>query len=187
MPRNLDNAIAQRLFENHRQIIFVEIDFASAPIYVHSGFGEITLNGNFFYGVSAFGNISVRNEETQLNPQRLTLTLNGVDRRFINEIQENLNYQNRNVYIWKGLLDDNYNLIGTSAQLWYRGTTGNATITEEPGQSLSVAMEVNNFLAAWNRSANLRYNNKTWLNLYNGDTIMQYLIDSQGGKIWRGA
>jgi len=187
MPRDLDNTIAQRLFENYRQVILVEIDFASAPIYVHSGFGELLFNGNTYYGISAFGNISVRNEETQLNPQRLTLTLNGVDKRFINEIQENLNYQNRDVYIWKALLDDNYKLIGTSGQLWYRGTTGNATITEEPASTVSVSIDVNNFLAQWNRPSNLRYNNKTWVNLYPGDTIMQYLIDAQGGKVWRGA
>lgn len=187
MPRNLDNSIAQRLFENHRQLILVNIDLASAPIYMHSGFGEVLFKGNYYYGVSAFGSITVRTEEAQVNPQRITLTLSGADKRFINEIQENLNYQNRSVYIYKALVDDNYQLIGTQGQLWYRGTTGNATIDEQPGSTISVSLDVNNFLARWDRPSNLRYNTKTWAALYPGDTIMQYVVNTQGQKLWKAA
>lgn len=187
MPRNIDNSIQQRLFENHRQVVFVEIDFASAPIRVHSGFGEYLFNGNTFYGVSAFGSITVRSEDIQINPARITLGLTGVDNRFIQEIETYTNYQNRDVYIWKCLVDDNYQLIGSTGQLWYRGTTGNAVITEEPNNTLGVTIDVNNFLSLWNRPSNIRLNAKTHATLYPGDTIFQYLVDAQGGKVWRGA
>lgn len=186
MPRDLDNAIAQRLFENHRQLILVRIDFNN-PVYIHSGFGEVEFKGNTYYGISGFGHISVRTEETQLNPQRLSLTLNGADKRFINEIQEETNYQNRDVYIYKVLLDDNYKMVGTEGQLWYRGSTGNATINEQPDEKVNVVVEVNNFLSRWNRPSNLRYNTKTWENIYPNDTIMRFVVQSQGNKTWKPA
>ena len=185
MPRDIDNIIAQRLYENHRIMVMVRIDFET-PIYVHSRFGEVLFEGNTYYGVGAFGSISSRTEDTAVNPQRLTLSLSGIPLRFVDLVLSSTNYQNRDVYIYKALLDTDETILGGVVQKWFRGVTGNASIQEQPGQNISVEMEVSNFLAKWRRPANLRYNDETQQQLYPGDTSLTNIIDAQAGKVWRG-
>lgn len=184
MPRDIDNQIAQELSENHRIAVLVRIDL-STPIYLHSRFGEYDYDGNTYYGVGAFGNISVKNESAELNPERVSLSLEGIDLKFIDEVLGQ-NYQNRDVYIYKALLDDDDTILSGTIIKWFRGVSGNASISEKAGNTCQVTLEVSNFLAKWRRPSNLRYNDKTQQELYAGDTGLQYVIDAQKGKIWRG-
>jgi hypothetical protein len=186
MPRDISNQLSQAMQENHRVVYAVKIDF-DTPLLAHSRFGELLLDGDTYYGVGAFGSISVRQEDTALNPQRLTIGLSGIPLRFIEEVTDG-DYQNRDVYIYKALLNDSEALIGGSTTFirWFRGVTANASIQEKAAGNLSVELEVSNWLAKWRRPANLRYNDKTQQELYPGDTIFQYLQDAQAGKVWRG-
>jgi hypothetical protein len=183
MPRDLDPQIAQSLQENYRSVVFVNIDFET-PLFAHSRYGEITLNGDTYYGVGQFGNISAKTEDADINPQRITLTLTGIPIPYIELVTEG-NYQNRDVYIYEGLLNSSEQLVGDTAISWFRGVTGNATINE--GDTISISLEVSNWLAKWRRAPNVRYNNEWQQRLYAGDTCMQYLADAQRGKTWRGA
>ena len=184
MPRDIDNQLAQTMQENYRSVVLVHIDFET-PLYVHSRFGELTYNGNTYYGVGALGSISTRQEDTELNPQRLMLGLTGIPLRFIDQVNDG-NYQNRDVYIYKGILDTNETLLGSTAIKWFRGVTGNASISESANGTCKVDLEVANWLAKWRRASGLRYNNEIQQELYSGDTGLQYVIAAQKGLAWRG-
>jgi hypothetical protein len=184
MARDIDPQIAQELQENHRQIIFVKINF-DTTLLAHSRYGEMTLNSETYYGVGQFGNISTKTEDAQTNPTRLTLTLSGIPLNYIELVTEG-NYQNRDVYIYKGLLSDSETLIGSTAINWFRGVTGNASIQEDAGGNVQIELEVANWLSKWRRPSNIRYNDKQQQELYAGDTCMQYLTQAQRGKAWRG-
>jgi hypothetical protein len=183
MPRDIDNQIGQALQGNHRIVVMVKIAFDS-PLLAHSRFGELVYDGETYYGIGAFGNISTRTEDSEMNPQRLTLTLTGIPLRFIEEVTNN-NYQNRAVYIYKGYLADDDSLIGGMAVKWFRGVTANAKVTESTDDTCSVELTVSNWLSKWRRSASLRYNNRTQKELFNSDTGLQYVVDAQEGKLWR--
>lgn len=184
MPKNIDNAIAQELQENHRQVVFVKIAF-DEPLLAHSRYGEFTLNSETYYGVGQFGGISTKQESSEINPQRLTLSLSGIPQNYI-ELLTDGNYQNRDVYIYKGLLNDSEQLIGNTAIYWFRGVTGNGSINEDAGGDIKIDLEAANWLSKWRRPSNLRYNTDMQQELYSGDTCMQYLADAQRGKAWRG-
>ncbi len=184
MPRNFDQQIQQALHGDHRAMFLVSIDL-DTTIYMQGRFGEYEFEGNTYYGLGALGNISAKNEDPELNPQRITLTLTGIDLRSYQEVKDQ-NYQNRDVYIYKALLNDDDTIMANTAIKWFRGISGDAEVTEQPGDTCAVTLTVSNFLAKWKRSANLRYNDKTQQELFAGDTFLTNVIEAQRGKIWRG-
>jgi hypothetical protein len=184
MPRDFDQQIQQGLQGNHRTLFLVRINL-DTPIFMHSRFGEYEFEGNTYYGVGALGGISAKVEDPVLDPQRLTLSLTGIDLRFYQEMKAQ-NYQNRDVWIWKALLNDDDTIMGNVAIRWFRGLSGDGEVMEEAGGTCGVTLTVANFLAKWKRSANLRYNDKTQQELFAGDTFLQYVIEAQRGKVWRG-
>jgi hypothetical protein len=59
-------------------IMLVYIDWPSAPVYVHSGVGNITYDSQTWVGVGNFGEVSIPDEAQGLTPTSANLTLYGV-------------------------------------------------------------------------------------------------------------
>lgn len=59
-------------------VMLVELDWSTGAVRVWTGYGEISWNGNTYYGVGDLGGISPIGESNNLGANGVTLTLSGV-------------------------------------------------------------------------------------------------------------
>lgn len=59
--------------------IFVQATFASGPVYLWSGLGPMSWNGQTWQGVGSLGRVSVIDEGTSVEARGMTLELSGFD------------------------------------------------------------------------------------------------------------
>lgn len=62
------------------------------PVYVHSGSGTITYDGNDYLGVGTLGDISGMEESEDLAPVMVQFSLSGIDSTFFTEVFDTGNY-----------------------------------------------------------------------------------------------
>ena len=179
--RDIDSATGGRLADNVPYIYLVRLDFPK-PVYVHSRTGEYSFDGNTYRGLGVFGSISSVADDTQINPQRVSLTLSNIDSDFSEYIlKEAQQYQNRDVYIYFALLDENSDIIGQPITI-FRGKSGNASF--EAGNKSAFVLEVYNQFAPWSKAARLRHTDTVQRSLYD-DTALQYVQDTLEPLTWR--
>lgn len=79
MSRGLSSSNQTSIAAAHvHEVVLVAFDF-DTPVYVHSGIGTITYDGNDYIGVGEFGGISGVEESEQITVRPLELTLSGLD------------------------------------------------------------------------------------------------------------
>lgn len=182
MPRDINVETAGRLKEDKVFAILVRFDFPQ-PLYVHSRAGELDYDGNTYLGMGEYGSLNAINEDSGLTPQRVQLTLSNIGGYWNSQvITDGLQYQNKDVYIYLALLDEQRAIIGEPITI-FRGVTGNLNFTET--DSSSITIEVMNQFAIWNRAANFRYTNAQQEELFPGDTGLQYVQDTLKAVLWR--
>jgi hypothetical protein len=77
----------------------VELDLDSAPVYLWTGYGELTLNGKTYLGAGQLLNISSVSETTEMEAKGATLTMSGIPSSFLSlALQEP--YQGRDCRIF---------------------------------------------------------------------------------------
>ncbi len=99
----------------HR-VNLVKFEF-DTPVYVHSGIGTITYDGNDYIGVGAFGGFSVARESEALGPSSITFTLDGVDADHITEGLDAGNLYDR-VTLYEGYRQDDGTLFADPWVVW---------------------------------------------------------------------
>ena len=184
MSRIEDNYLAWLTGQgNYRSIGLVKIPDFDDPVYVHTGIGRYTFDGNVYESIGGIGSIGTISENGKLDPMRITLSLSNIplDRT---EYALTEPYQNKEVTIYEAYLDDDNKIINTP-QIAFVGYTGNAKISY--GKTAQFEIEVINELAAWNKIAGWRYNDEWQQRLYTGDTGLQYIFDTKSGSAWRAA
>lgn len=185
MPRDVLPITAGQLQEDKTFIILARMDFPDQPLYVHSRIGEFDYDGNTYLGMGEFGSISVTDEDTEQNPQRIRLGLSNIGGYWNSKvITDSMQYQNRDAYIYLGLLDESRAIIGDAITI-FRGKTGNISFTE--GAESSVSLELTNQFVVWNRASNLRYTDTQQQELFTGDTGLRFVQDTLSNTIWRQA
>ena len=70
--------------------ILVNLGFSSGTLYVWSGIGSITWNGNTYTGIGQFGGFSTIEEGASVEARGLTLKLSGVDSTALADALQNL-------------------------------------------------------------------------------------------------
>jgi hypothetical protein len=66
--------------------VFVEATFATGPVYLWSGMGTITWNGQSWLGLGAIGGISPIEEGSTVEAKGITLTLSGFDSTLLPDV-----------------------------------------------------------------------------------------------------
>ena len=152
-------------------ITLAELSFASGYVRAHSGVGNFVYNGNTFFGVGAYGGISGVKEGSNLEAEKITATLSGVDPAYIS-IALNEQYQGRPANFWIGFLNATEQLI-TDPVLVFGGRID--TMNIQLGQVGEVTISVINKLADWAKPKVRRYNDSDQQSIFPGDLGMQYV------------
>ena len=89
--------------DNYTLINLVYLDFASGPIRLHSGIGQITWDGHDWIGAGNLGQISSIGETLELEPAKVQLSLSGLPAELV-RVALDEHYQGRTARIWLALL-----------------------------------------------------------------------------------
>lgn len=168
--------------ENVVIVMFVELDFASGFVRVHSGVGDIVVGGNTFQGVGRLGDIEGINESTELKANGLRLVLSGVPNDLIS-IALSENYQGRACRIWIGALDANHRLIADAVGPFkYRMDT----MTISTGETSTIRLSVEDMFADWDRPRARRYNDADQKSQYPTDRGFEYVGEMKDKTLFWG-
>jgi hypothetical protein len=79
MPRNLNATLAAALADSSIvPVLLVSLAMASGTVYVWSGLGNLTYNGNTYQGVGALGKISEITENSDVQADGISVMLSGI-------------------------------------------------------------------------------------------------------------
>jgi hypothetical protein len=90
--------------------LFVQATFLNGPVYVWSGAGTLSWNGQTWQGVGTLGSVSTIEEGTTVEAKGITISLSGIDNTLLTDVLGNYRL-GLPVTVWLGLFDDAHNLI----------------------------------------------------------------------------
>ena len=135
MSRDIAPLVVEELSKPLLEPFFtVELDFDSAPLYMWTGYGNLTIGDKTYLGAGQVLNISSVSETTEMEAKGATITVSGIPSSFLSlALQEP--YQGRECRIFfavivnQRILQENGDLIFTEA--------GDILLTEASGITLT--------------------------------------------------
>lgn len=166
-----------------RPAIFVEIHFATGPVYVWTGAGSVSWGGVTWIGVGQFGNISPVEEGATVQARGITLTLSGVDPTLLNDVLNEYE-QNLPVIVYFGVRDNTGALVPNPITSW-AGRTDQPTIAVD-GESATISIACENRLVILNNSVERRYTDADQKRDYPDDRGFEFVTAIQNVTIYWG-
>ena len=184
MPRNMTPAVLGAMQGAVlRPALFVEAAFVSGPIYVWSGIGQITWNGQVWTGIGTLGSISTIEEGSTVAAKGITLTLSGIDASLLNDVMTEFQV-GLPVSVTLGVFDTNNALIADPV-CCFSGRMDQPTI-DVTGTLATIAINCENRLVEMNVAVDRRYTDEDQQMDYPGDLGFQFVNGIQEAQIYWG-
>ncbi|MBL3601305.1 MAG: hypothetical protein JMN25_15810 [gamma proteobacterium endosymbiont of Lamellibrachia anaximandri] len=172
MGRDLHTDTQAQLATRHIPLLaFVEMEFGSGVLRLHSGAGNIVWNGQTWVGAGALGEISAIQESDELQSMDLQLALSGISPALMATAMSE-EYHNRPARLWLAILDSHYQIQGDPIGPFV-GTMD--TMDGELGEEGKIVVTVKNRLADWERPRARRYTNEDQQAEFPGDLGMEFV------------
>jgi hypothetical protein len=166
-----------------RPALFVQATFVSGPLYVWSGMGPITWNGQTWIGVGTLGTVSTIEEGSTVSAKGVTLTLSGLDPTLLEDVMEEFQV-GLPALVYLGVFDATGALIADPV-CCFSGRMDQPTI-DISGTTASIAINCENRLVEMNVSVERRYTDEDQQLDYPGDLGFQFVNGIQDAQIYFG-
>lgn len=173
MSRNMTSAVLAAIASGLvRPVAFVQAQFASGIIYVWSGIGPITWNGQTWTGLGRLGKISPIPESTNGQAKGVTLELSGIPSDLLSDVLTEVRPQFP-VFLWIGYLDSTGNVIANPEQRF----SGRMDVVRlsEGGETSSIQINVESKLIDLNRARERHYTHQDQQIDYPGDNGFRFV------------
>lgn len=183
MPRDMSVAMLAAIQSQVIQpAIFLQAQFLSGIVYLWTGYGNISFNGQTWTGIGDMGSITAIEEGTDVQARGITLTLSGFNASLLanvlGEIQ--LGFP---VIIYFGLFSAGV-LIPTPITSW-AGRMDQSTV-DVSGDTATLSINCENRLVEMNTARNFRYTNDQQVLTYPADTAFTWIASIQARTIYWG-
>lgn len=177
MSRSLTVGMLAEIQKNRlKPAVFVDCQFSSGHIYVWSGIGSVSWNGQTWVGLGKLGGISSLPETTEVRADGVQLSLSGIPSDLINSVLTEIR-QGKACNIYFGCLDDNGAVIADPFKS-FSGRTDTASI-DEGGDTSTVVINVENSLIDISRPHERRYTHDDQQIDYPGDLGFEFVPSLQ--------
>jgi hypothetical protein len=166
-----------------RPALFVQATFVSGPLYVWSGMGPTTWNGQTWIGVGTLGTVSTIEEGSTVSAKGVTLTLSGLDPTLLEDVMEEFQV-GLPALVYLGVFDATGALIADPV-CCFSGRMDQPTI-DISGTTASIAINCENRLVEMNVSVERRYTDEDQQLDYPGDLGFQFVNGIQDAQIYFG-
>lgn len=164
-----------------RPMFLVQAQFASGSIYVWSGLGTISWNGQEWLGLGTLGAIGTLPETAALQAQGITLTLSSIPSDLLGDVLNEIEH-GLPATVWFGALDDDNNVIANPYAA-FAGRIDAAKLNDD-GQTATALISVESRLIDMSRVNERRYTLEDQQIDYPGDLGFEYVPLVQ---TWAGA
>ncbi len=148
-----DELLVEQLNQEHKRPVYlVRLDFPDGVLAMNTYSIEIPYEGDVYRPVGGAGKIENVKEDGKVKPQQLNLTLSGIDQALLATAM-NEDYIGRDVKIYFGALDEDYQLV--AATMRFRGRIMSMPI--KYGKDNKVSVKVSSRFEDWQRVRNARY------------------------------
>lgn len=156
--------------------IFVQLTFTNETIYLWSGVGAKSWNGQTWQGVGTLGKIEPISESADIVATGLKLTLSSIPQEYLTDV---LSYVNQTcpVVIWLALLDANGMVISSPYESW--GGYMDAPVLYEGVDAATVIINVESELLDLQRQQERRYTHEDQQIDFPGDLGFEYVASIQ--------
>ena len=137
-----------------RPFLLVDLDFSS-PIYLWTGFGDLSHSNNDYIGVGELLGINAIEESQDLGAKGLDINLSGINGTTLLNKALTEEYQGRDVTIKLGAFDSSGNIINNPITI-FSGFMDVMTI-DEGAETATITLSVENKLIQLSRSNIRRY------------------------------
>lgn len=151
-------------------------DFASGPVRLWTGFGNLVWGGNTFSGMGDFLSIERVTEQRDIRASSLTLMLSGVSSDYI-AYTLSTEYRSREAKLWLCLFDSSNALVADPTVI-FAGRMDTMTI-QDSGESARIALTIESRLADLQRARERRYTNEDQKRYYTSDEGLKYVSGLQ--------
>ena len=163
-------------------IALVKFGFGT-PVYVHSGLGNITYDGNTYVGVGDLGGVDGVEESEDISPTEILFTMSAIPSTYINEALDAGSYGDE-ITMYQGYRGTDGALVG-DPWIVARGYFEHATI--ELGSVNKVTIAAQHELAILDERPGRRWTDEDQQAEYAGDTGFSFAADMPNNKLlWGG-
>lgn len=163
-------------------VVLAKLEF-DTPVYVHSGLGNITYDGNEYLGVGNLGDVEATKETEALGPQPLDLTLDCTDAVYISEALDAGNIYDP-VTLYVGYRNDDGTLVDDPWIPW-KGFYEFAAVRQ--GDSNVITVTCQHDLTWLDEKDGGRYSDEDQKNTYASDEGFEFVTDMATLKLfWAG-
>ena len=148
---------------------------ADTPLYLWTGSGDLSANGNTYLGASSLLSIGNLEEAAELKATGCSVSFSGADATLINAAL-NHEYSGRKAKIYFGVVG-NTNLVEV-----FTGFMDTLSIADSADSS-TITVKIENRLIDLQRTNAFRYTQESHANLYSGDSFFSYVQDLQDKEI----
>ena len=153
-----------------RPVRLIFIDWPGGAVYAHTGRGDIVFQGKTWLGVGSFGSVSDLELNDNVGAHTVNLGISGIDPKTLTEVVTQ-NVINREVELYYGVLDEDWQLIG--AHPYFYGRVSGTSITRY--QDDAIAVQATSKTADWAKSRYERYTYESFISVNPGDDFCQYV------------
>lgn len=178
MPRDIHSSIITALESGEFEPFYaVDLDFyngltsSAAPIYLWTGTGDLSANGNVYAGAGDLLSVGGIEEAAELKANGIELNLSGVPSSLLTAALAH-EYSGRDCKVYFGIVG-NSNLVEI-----FTGYMDTMTIKDE-AEASTISLTVENRLIDLERTNPFRYTQESHKTLYSGDTFFSYVSDLQ--------
>tara|TARA_R110001599_G_scaffold100770_4_gene258094 strand:- start:297 stop:857 length:561 start_codon:yes stop_codon:yes gene_type:complete len=172
MPRNLHADVITALNgDNLKWITLIEIVFDAATLRLCNRLTTIDFDGNTYSGLGSIGTVGSVSENINLDPEKCTISLSGVDPTALG-VMVNNDHLGRNISIRYALLDASNQIIGEPI-VHFQGSMNSLEVLY--GGEASVEIEAADQLADWDRIYAGRLTDEDQQALYPFDRCLAYI------------
>jgi hypothetical protein len=163
------------------------MDFASGPLRVWSGAGDLEWNGDTFTGVGSYGGVSAVEETKKASANGIELSLSGIPSDLIGRAMTD-DYRNRRVWLWLALFgtggDGQFAMMDDPMQIF--GGRMDTMRVSDSGDTSEIVVSCESRLIDMDRPRERRYTDADQKELYPGDRGCEFVAAASEKNIFWG-
>lgn len=166
-----------------RPAFFVQATFASSTVYLWTGRGSVTWNGQTWLGVGSMGSISNIEEGSDVQARGIVLTMSGIDPTLLGDVMTEMQ-QGLPVTVYFALFDATPSLI-LNPVIAFQGRMDQPTL-DVSGETATIQIACESRLMDLNTPAERRYTNEDQQRDYPDDLGFEFVNSIQEITIYWG-
>lgn len=184
MARNLTAAqLAEITAQNLRPALFVSLAFTSGTVYLWSGVGSISWNGQTWLGVGDLGQVSPIGETSDVTAVSVKLSLSGIPADMVTHALGEVR-QGAPVFIYQAFLTTAGGIVSSPNTAW-SGRMDTCEISES-GETAIISITAESRMLDLRRICPRRYENQDQTIDFIGDLGFSYVASLQEASVFWG-